>query len=61
MKQLPRLELTEDPNKKNDYIIFRHGYKTKYVTKKNRSAKKRTMKKRTMKKRKTKKGFFSIF
>jgi len=25
MKELPRLDLIEDPNKKNDYIIFRHS------------------------------------
>lgn len=58
MKDLPRLELTEDPNKKHDYIIFRNNYKTKYVTKK-RTIKKRTIKKR--KNRKSRKGFFSIF
>lgn len=34
MKNLPRLELTENPDKNNDYIIFRQSSKTKYVTKK---------------------------
>ena len=27
MKELPRLELTEDPSKANDFIIFRHSLK----------------------------------
>ena len=27
MKELPRLELTEDPSKSNDFIIFRHSIK----------------------------------
>lgn len=29
MTDLPRLELTEDPNKKNDFIIFRYSVKDK--------------------------------
>ena len=70
MTNLPRLELTEEPNNKNDFIIFRHGSNTKHVTKKNINKKKGTGKKknkrvrRTMKKRKTRKsrkGFFNIF
>lgn len=68
MKELPRLELSEDPNKKNDYIIFRHSIKStksktntkKRVTKKLITKnKKRGTKKR--KHRKGKKGFLSIF
>ena len=58
MKDLPRLELTEDPNKNNDFIIFRNNSKTKYVTKK-RSIKRRNVKKR--KTRKTGKGLFNLF
>ena len=42
MKELPRLELTEDPNKKNDYIIFRNSIKGKI---KKTSTKKRIDKK----------------
>ena len=65
MTNLPRLELTEDPNNKNDFIIFRHGSKTKHVTKKNTSEKKnKRVRRRTIKKRKTRKsrkGFFNIF
>lgn len=33
MTNLPRLELTEDPNKKNDFIIFRHQTRGKKVPK----------------------------
>ena len=70
MTNLPRLELTEDPNKNNEYIIYRHSingkkmnkqskkisnYKT-VLTKKQR--KYGTKKKRT---RKSKKNFFNIF
>jgi len=43
MTELPRLELTEDPNKKNDYIIYRYSSKTdtrKIDTKKKRGTKK---------------------
>ena len=58
MKDLPRLELTEDPNKNNDFIIFRNNSKAKYVTKK-RSIKKRNVQKR--KTRKIRKSLFNIF
>jgi len=70
MKDLPRLELTADPNKNNEYIIFRHDvndkkrkmvtqkrkkYSTKkYSTKKNKSTRKK-------KSRKSRKGFFNLF
>jgi hypothetical protein len=56
---LPRLELTEDPNKNNYFIIFRYsskGKKTKQsksVTKKHETKKRRT--------RKSRKGLFNIF
>lgn len=33
MTNLPRLELTEDPNKKNDFIIFRKKLKGKKIIK----------------------------
>jgi hypothetical protein len=33
MTNLPRLELTEDPNKNNDFIIFRKQLKGKKITK----------------------------
>jgi hypothetical protein len=33
MTNLPRLELTEDPTKKNDFIIFRKQLKGKKVPK----------------------------
>ena len=62
---LPRLELTEDPNKNNDFIIFRYSSKgkkikqSKSVTKKRVIPKgKRTKKIRT---RKSRKGIFNIF
>jgi hypothetical protein len=70
---LPRLELTEDPNKKNDYIIFRNSVKGKVNSKKhttnqsikskNITAKRRTNKKRASKRRKSKKsrkGFLDL-
>lgn len=64
---LPRLELTEDPNKNNDFIIFPHtskGNKTKLsksATKKRVYKKKHGTKKRKTKHRKSKKSFFNIF
>jgi hypothetical protein len=64
MKELPRLDLTYNHNKKNDYIIFPHshsikGNAKKSYTKKHKHTKKYITKKRTM--RKSKKGFFNIF
>ena len=62
---IPRLELTEDPNKNNDFIIYRHSIKgkknkqSKSLTKKRVTPKrKRTKKRRT---RKSRKGIFNIF
>ena len=52
---LPRLELTEDPNKNNDFIIFRHSYKGNKINSVTKKHKKHS------KKRKTRKGFFNIF
>ena len=63
---LPRLELTEDPNKNNDFIIFSHSSfksnknkQSKSVTKKRVHKKKHGTIKRKYKK--TRKGFFNIF
>jgi len=64
MKELPRLELTEDPNKNNNFIIFRHGSKGKKVSSVTKNVKRRPIKKRSTKKRrssKSRKGFFNIF
>jgi hypothetical protein len=70
MKELPRLELTEDPNKKNDYIIFRHSIKgktKKTSTKKRLDKKVRSKRYRNGKTKKSKngrtskKGFLNIF
>jgi hypothetical protein len=57
---LPRLELTENSNKNNDFIIFRHyaKSKSKSLTKKRIHRKKKTKKR---KHKKSKKGFFNIF
>lgn len=63
---LPRLELTENPNKNNDFIIFRYPLKgqkikqTKNMTKKrfSRKVNQKVNKKGT---RKGIKGFFNIF
>ena len=65
LSKLPRLELTEDPNKNNDFIIYSHSMKgkknkqNKSVTKKHVHRKKHGTRKR--KHRKGKKGFFNIF
>lgn len=66
MTNLPRLELTEDPNKKNDFIIFRHQIKGKKVpgsSKKAKISSKKTRKHRKTKTRKHKKrkSIFNIF
>jgi hypothetical protein len=55
MKNLPHLELTENPNKNNDFIIFRHSYKGSKINSVTKKHKKHS------KKRKTRKGFFNIF
>lgn len=63
--RLPRLELTEDPNKNNDFIIFRHSTKgkkivqSKTITKKHLHKKKHTIKK--TRRRRSRKGFLNIF
>ena len=64
MTNLPRLELTEDPNKNNDFIIFRHTSKGKKIKLNKSVIKKRVYKKKhTTKKRhrKSRKGLFNIF
>jgi len=64
MTNLPRLELTEDPNKNNEYIIFRYstnGKKTKHIKTINtkRVRRKHRITKKT--RRKSRKGFLNIF
>jgi hypothetical protein len=63
---LPRLELTEDPTKKNDFIIFRKQLKGKKMPgfhKKTILTSKKTRKHRKIKtrKHKTRKSIFNIF
>jgi hypothetical protein len=66
MTNLPRLELTEDINKNNDFIIFRNASKdekiknhsNKHVYKKKHTTKR---KRRNSKGKKSRKGFFNIF
>ena len=58
MKQLPRLELTEDPNKKNDFIIYRKEGKHKSKKRNMERKHKRTHKR---KHRKSRKSFFNLF
>jgi hypothetical protein len=63
MTNLPHLELTENPDKKSDFIIFRNSIKNKN-TKKDVSKRKTFMKTRKhSRKKKTnrKKGFFKFF
>ncbi len=68
MNDLPRLELTEDPNKKNDYIIYRYSVK-KQINSKTDTSKHGTKKmniqtkwkKRNRTQRNTRKGIFNIF
>lgn len=65
MTNLPRLELTEEPNKNNDFIIFRNPSKGNKIKKSKSFTKKRAYKNKTWnKKRKhiqSRKGFFYIF
>ncbi len=73
MKELPRLELTEDPSKPNDFIIFRHSIKgsikktntnnTKKRVRTRRGSKrvKNSTIKRSKKSKRSKKGFLNIF
>lgn len=55
---IPHLELTEEPNKNNDYIIFRHSIKSKKITKKLTN---KTSKKKHKKTRKYNKKNYYIF
>jgi hypothetical protein len=62
MTELPRLELTEDPKKNNDYIIFRHNSKNKNVKTLYKSRSKKRFNNKTKKKKRNKKnGFLSLF
>ena len=57
MTNLPRLELTEDPNKNNEFIIFRYSSKGKKTKQSKTSSIKRVHKKKTRnKKEKTSKN-----
>ena len=63
---IPLLELTEDPNKKNDFIIFRHqirGKKMPTFSKNRKLSSKKTRRHRKTKTRKykKKKSLFNIF
>ena len=64
---LPRLELIEDPNKKNDFIIFRHqirGKKVPTFSKKHKIHVKKTRRKyrkNKTKKHKKSRSFLNIF
>ena len=67
---LPRLELTEDPNKKNDFIIFRKQMKGKKMpkgssgstgSKKSSSKKTHKHRKTTTRKHMKRKSIFNIF
>lgn len=67
MKDLPRLELTADPNKNNEYIIFRNDLnytkvkQTKTVNTKMGTQKRRKHSTKKKKSRKSRKAFFNIF
>lgn len=67
MKDLPRLELTADPNKNNEYIIYRHSMNntkikgTKKVTKKRMKYGTRKYGIKKKKSRKSRKAFFNLF
>ena len=56
MTKLPRLELTEDPNKNNEFIIFRNQIKNKSSVRK-----KRRYRKNKTRKHKKSKSLFNIF
>lgn len=64
MTKLPRLELIEDPNNKNDFIIFRHQIDSKKVpgfTKKTKITSKKRKHKHKTRKHKKSKSIFNIF
>lgn len=65
MTELPRLELFDEENKNNEYIIFRNKFKSKKTrkTRKTSIKRQRHKKKHNTKKIKTrrKKGFFNLF
>lgn len=59
MTNLPRLELTENPDKKSDFIIFRKSLKNKNTKKHANKKSGKKIKKKT--KRNIKKGLFNLF
>jgi hypothetical protein len=62
MTNLPRLELTENPDKKSDFIIFRKSIKNKNTRKmKTRKMKTRKMKNNRKSKNNRKRGLFNLF
>jgi tyrosine-protein phosphatase YwqE len=69
MKNIPYLQLTENPNQKNDFIIFRHNLTAKkrvYTGKKSVKNKKsiinnKSIRNKKSRNKKNKKGFFNIF
>jgi hypothetical protein len=63
MTELPRLELYEDPNKKNDFIIFRNQTKSDkaFLKKKREKTNKKIHKKHKTRKNKKSKSIFNIF
>ncbi len=58
-KQLPRLELTENPNKNNEFIIFRKQLKDKKSSHKKITKKRKHNNRKTVKKKK--KSLFNLF
>lgn len=66
LSNLPRLELIENPNNKNDFIIFRHQINSKnlqtfYKNRKNTSKKINKQGKHKTRKHKKRKSIFNIF
>ena len=65
LKNLPRLELTKDPNKEDDFVIYRYSTKTKTYKKsklerKNKTHRNKTHRNKKKKHNKSNKGLFGF-
>ena len=61
MTNLPRLELTENPDKKSDFIIFRKSSLEKRTKKNTKKSKRKTKKSKRKTRNNRKKGLFNLF
>lgn len=61
MTELPRLELTANPDKNNDFIIFPNDKGKKIHNKKSRKSQTKVTKKHRKTRKNNRRGLFSIF